>query len=619
MRFPRVRPPQVFLVFALLSLLCFAAPVAAAQESGQPQSGGCSGYYYTVKRGDTWSIISRRVGAPVSSLKAANQQSVRPRDLIYAGERLCVPSQGGGVEEGGYWYQVKPGDTWNKVSRATGVPVQQLWEANRQLVNSRQWLYIGQRVWIPALPKGAAQASVTPVASASTTATSTGAGAAQTAPTVAAVEVAPAATATASPAALPTATATASPEPTATPVPTSTPTATPSPVPTATATSTATALPAATATATATTPASLEVRPYQPTPTPPANCPRSLTGYGDAIASNLNKSGYTPDTLQAWLVACGVVSAGVPGVTVAPITKSNASDLIAVVNAPDSTGVLSKGLLLVYHKGSAGYTLSHKHEGQGRVALVKAADVNLDGKFDLVYSDTSCGAHTCFGTLFVDSWDGKVYADSLTGDPTMAEPEYSVKDATADGQGSEILVHGGVIQSVGAGPQRAWTETYYSPKGAPYALLSQAYDPSTCLYFKVLDANRAFDAWALDGFDPAVEAYKAAIADKGATACGTIKDEVATLRDFARFRLIVADVAGGSAAQAVPLAPQITNTALKGAATTFLTSYETNGSVIQACRDTTKYAAANPASWQFLADWGYANPSFTAQDLCPLN
>jgi hypothetical protein len=201
----------------------------------------------------------------------------------------------------------------------------------------------------------------------------------------------------------------------------------------------------------------------------------------------------------------------------------------------------------------------------------------------------------------------------------MAEPEYTIEDTTREGQGREIVVHGGVIESVGAGPQRAWTETYLSARGAPYVLYSQVYDPSTCLYHKVLDANRAFDAWALDGFEPAIEAYKAAIADASAGSCGKITNEVATLRDFARFRLLVADVAAGVAAEGLPLASQITNPALKGAATTFLNSYRANTSVIQACRDTTKYAETNAAAWQFLADWGYANPSFTVQDLCPLN
>lgn len=180
-------------------------------------------------------------------------------------------------------------------------------------------------------------------------------------------------------------------------------------------------------------------------------------------------------------------------------------------------------------------------------------------------------------------------------------------------------MHGGVIGSVGAGPQRAWTETYASLKDAPYTLFKQVYDASKCLYHQILDANQAFDNWTKLGFEPAITAYKAASADKTAETCGAIPDELATLRDFARFRLLVAYVGGGEAAEAEKLAPQIAHAGLRGAADTFMKSYKATRSVLQACRDTTAYAKATPGAWQFLADWGYANPSFKAEDLCPLN
>lgn len=618
MRLSRVRAPQVFLVFVLLGILCLIAPAAVARADAQAQSSQCSGYYYTVKLGDTWTNIGRRVGQPVSALKSANPQAVRPRDVIYAGERLCIPSQTAGPEPtgvaptrvapGGYWYQVKPGDTWNKVSRATGVPVQQLWAANPGLVNRRQWLYIGQRVWIPAPPKGTTGGSITPTPLPPPTATQT---TVVLQPVASPTEIAPTATASATPLPVPTSTATAVPPEPPPPGPTVV-------IPAASATAIAPATGPATATPTAPPPAS--PTPAGPTPTRPTDCPATLSGYADGVAGYLNRSGVTADTVEAWLKACGAVSQEAEGVTLAPITGPNASDAIVALHDPAPGIAGPKGQLLVYHKGARDvYALAHKFEGQGRVGLVEAADVNADGKFDLVYRDTACGAHTCFGTLYVDSWDGRAYQDWIMETPTIAEPEYTVKNAATEGQGSEIVMHGGVIGSVGAGPQRPWTETYISSKGAPYVLFSQVYDPSTCLYHKILDANRAFDQWALDGFDPAIEAYKAAIADQAAEPCGTIKDEVATLRDFARFRLLVADVAAGNATGALPLASQITNPALKGAATAFLRSYETNSSVIQACRDTTKYAQQTPASWQFLADWGYANPSFTPGDLCPLS
>ena len=66
-----------------------------------------------------------------------------------------------------------------------------------------------------------------------------------------------------------------------------------------------------------------------------------------------------------------------------------------------------RGLLTVYHAVTTGYTLTYRFEGAGTVALLRTGDLNADGKSDIVWTDTSCGAHTCVSTLFVVSWDGK--------------------------------------------------------------------------------------------------------------------------------------------------------------------------------------------------------------------
>jgi LysM repeat protein len=613
-----VRPLQLLAGVLLLGLLLIAlpAPVAFADAgttgaalTGDAQAGACSGEYYTVRRGDTWSVISRRVGISVADLKTANPQAVRAKDVIYAGEKVCIPSPStaptaspsqGGTVSGGYWYQVKPGDTWNIISRATGVAVRDLWAANPGLLNRRQWLYIGQRVWIPQ-----AAAVTTPVATTAATAQATPmavmptAGAPAGAPVTVTVET----VATAAP--------TATVAPSATPVPTTA-------APAATAAPTATSAPTATAAPTATSAPTATAAPTA-LPPKPADCPKTLADYDAAVARFLNTPGNTVERLNRSLILCRVADPATPGAVSADITGAGSGDVIVTINDATAEGPVASGALLVFHKGRGGYAPAHKHAGQGRVELIAGRDVNADGKFDLVYSDKSCGAHTCFGTLHVDSWDGKAYADWIEDEPTIAEPEITVKDVSKDGQGEEIILHGGVIGSVGAGPQRAWTETYISPAGGPYKLFSQVYDASACLYHKIIDANRAFDAWALDGFEPAIAAYKAVLAEKNPEACGTIKDEVKTLQDFARFRLVVAEVAGGNANDATKLAPQIAHPSLKKATTAFLASYTANSSVIQACRDVTVLAEKDPTTWQFLADWGYANPSFTAQELCPLN
>ena len=299
--------------------------------------------------------------------------------------------------------------------------------------------------------------------------------------------------------------------------------------------------------------------------------------------------------------------------------RSNSADVVVTIIDPAAALPEAKGMLLVYHAGDqGGYTLARTINGEGVVTLLRADDVNGDGKSDLVWSDTTCGVHACFSTLAVESWDGTAYQVWIAGTPTIATAEYAFQDLLPDGRGEEILVHGGVIEAPDAGPQRTLTETYASLNGQPYSLVSQMYDKSPCLYHAIQDANALLSKWATGGFDPAITAYRAAVSAPGLTTCSTLQDEIALLKDFARFRLVVSYVAGGQAAKAAAIAAQIGQPALKGAADTFLKSYKASGSIIQACRDTTEYAEAHPAAWQFLADWGTANPTFAPEDLCPL-
>lgn len=680
---------RIGLLLVLVVVLSVVLPVAASAQGTNPPGG----YYYTVKKGDTWSIVSRKLGRTVAELKRVNPRAVHPNGWLYMGERLYVPprgakapavqSQGSAASGQGYWYTVKPGDTWNIVARSTGVPVVQLWRTNPRLLNPQRWLYIGQRVWIPRAPVAQAATAaptateqvvvlnITPepadtlpftptlalTATIPLTASLVMTPALETTPTLALTAtlevpatalvlatpepaltdvVTPAAEALPAPTITPTLvvtgvveitpTLTLTPSVVITPAlaitptlvvtptlePTPPPTLEPTPLPTLEPT--ATPLPIATPV--------VAVKPPEPKPGPVEGCPTTLAEYADAISERLDSRVGTVADLAAWLGVCGAIreadSAG--GLLETGMASSDAKDLVIWIRDPVAETAAERGEMLVYHANTAdkSYTLARKFVGAGYVDVLRAGEINGDGQADLAWIDTTCGAHTCFSTLFVETWDGSAYRDWVDGEPTMGSADYQFEDALPDVSGEELVVRGGIIGSAGAGPQRSWTEVYGSSEGGPFTLARLEYAPSKCLYHKLLDANTAFGAWTTDGFDPAIAAYQAIVNDTDSEACWTIENELDQLKDFARFRLIVSLVAGGEARKSEAVLATFTNAKVKGAAEAFLTSYRKSGSVIQACRSASTYAEGTPAAWEYLENWGYANPSMTADAMCPL-
>jgi len=49
----------------------------------------------------------------------------------------------------GYWYVVRPGDSWWSISARTGVPVGVLQGYNPHALHPNLWLWVGDRIWIP--------------------------------------------------------------------------------------------------------------------------------------------------------------------------------------------------------------------------------------------------------------------------------------------------------------------------------------------------------------------------------------------------------------------------------------------------------------------------------------
>lgn len=100
-----------------------------------------SGFYYTVRPGDTLSRIAWRFGTTVSAIVSAN--GIINPNQIFSGQVLWIPSTSGGPS-GSNVYIVQRGDTLSSIARRFGTTYQALAALNG--LRYPYTIYVGQRL-----------------------------------------------------------------------------------------------------------------------------------------------------------------------------------------------------------------------------------------------------------------------------------------------------------------------------------------------------------------------------------------------------------------------------------------------------------------------------------------
>ncbi len=103
---------------------------------------------YTIKAGDTLYFIARRNNISLASIIAANP-GINPNRL-YIGQRICIPTGSGTPSCSGYYYTIRRGDTLYRIAQLITVPLTSLIAANPGINPNN--LIIGQRICIPSIP-----------------------------------------------------------------------------------------------------------------------------------------------------------------------------------------------------------------------------------------------------------------------------------------------------------------------------------------------------------------------------------------------------------------------------------------------------------------------------------
>ncbi len=255
--------------------------------------------------------------------------------------------------------------------------------------------------------------------------------------------------------------------------------------------------------------------------------------------------------------------------------------------------------------------------------IVAAEDLTGDGSGELVYTTNTCGANTCTLSVHVTTGDGEGYSElTPEGGILMTTADLVIEDQDGDGA-QELVLRGGLFGSAGAGPQRE-REEVYSWDGASFVLVSRTYGESDFLYFAIADADELFRQ---ERYRESAEAYLAVVDDASLLASGPFEkeNERAELSAYALYRGGLAHLALGnetlgltSMQRALDLYPDTLNS---GLADSFVSAYDVSEDLGIACAAVRDHVGATSDdtfdAFQLFWDFGFANPPFDAEVVCP--
>ncbi|NOK63241.1 MAG: hypothetical protein GFH27_549325n51 [Chloroflexi bacterium AL-W] len=228
----------------------------------------------------------------------------------------------------------------------------------------------------------------------------------------------------------------------------------------------------------------------------------------------------------------------------------------------------------------------------------QVADINEDGKREVVIRGNSCGTHTCFLTIIILQWSDDVYRELLNVNQSYATATF--RDMDGDDI-VELVLEGGTIGSVGAGMQRTQTDVY-TWDGQTYQYTATTFDPvaSQHPYWQLLDGNTAL---AEHQYDQAIMFYQKAIAAQPPYPLLNENVDVDVIKAAARFQLMFTyvqledDAAVRNTYQMAQQEDGMYATWTK----TFIDVYEQNRDVLVACE-----AAQTVTSDIYLPGYNYA-------------
>ncbi len=364
------------------------------------------------------------------------------------------------------------------------------------------------------------------------------------------------------------------------------------------------------------------------TPTPPPIAlpapPESPLAGAQLVAGWL--AGGAPDIegcLPALVEAWGFAATEGPRCVELDLDTDGSLELALAVTLPPAAGVLPPGDVWIFDDagggrrflGSARALANDVLEG---VAIAEVGDLTGDDHPELLVTAESCGASTCLTRVLIASGHRGRLEDLAPAGLEIASLEsLLVDDASGDGL-PDLLLRGGTIASVGAGPQRA-SELRLSWGGIGF-FEEELPDPPGYLVQLIADA----DARLLAGsFEAAGALYLEAASDldladwKAELGQAPGRPE---LQAYALFRAGLASLRAGDTPGALALLGRAfsehTTTLHGGAAALYSAELQQGRPLPAACNSVEAFVQTRAADYAAIWDYGYANPEHTIEALC---
>ncbi|MEK6222632.1 MAG: hypothetical protein N2D54_10350 [Chloroflexota bacterium] len=352
----------------------------------------------------------------------------------------------------------------------------------------------------------------------------------------------------------------------------------------------------------------------------------SYEDYPAAIQAFLNEGG----PVGALVVALELNGfSNVPNAaTEVEITGDGKQDVIVTITRPDAIGDPKPGAILFYVCQGDHFELvqvEQPAETHGAPVLLLVQDINNQSPNEIIYSSPFCEEHSCFEDAQIMSWDGAEFVSHLDeGTASMPFPNMQVVDYDEDGVYDFEAVSAG-FASIEAGPQRDLSRVWsYDQQTELWQVTSQAIGVSNYRIHILHDADGALGRGE---YEIAILFYNRVIHEATLSDWVDPANERLVLGAYARFKITAAHVLKGDlgAAQnflgemAELYEPFTTPYTFVDMAQLFIEGYKQGGEPA-GCAAVVNYA--NERAETVLLPlgstaFGYANPDYRAEDLCP--